>query len=207
MAAPATPDETERAIFVRELHDQITHALSQIHMHAAALQTIGVARGQESVQAIRAACSAATHDLRRMHAVIHDGSPAPYRPQPTLASLQELIDALRSNGTIVDFALGTCSVPPSTAAGAHRIVGEVLDQLRGAPGLTLERVDVREISGQLDLVLAIREHAASGEGIEGLQLARAVARARMLGGSFECADANAPGRSTIRFSLPLAVLP
>lgn len=204
MERSAIEMEHDRAQFVRELHDAITHAVSQIHMHAAALQTVGAARGAASVEAIRVACGAAMHDLRRMHAAIQDGSPAPYRPQPTLATLQELIDALRAAGTTVAFVLGDCSVPPSTAAGAHRIVCEVLGALQSMPQPVLASIDVYETGGHLELGLTLSP-GAPGLGGPPLDLARARARARLLGGELTLVEhPGAPRR--IDVTLPLEVL-
>lgn len=204
--------EDERAQFVRDLHDAITHSVSQIHVHAAALRTLGAACGPASVEAIRIACAAAMHDLRRMHAVIRDGSPAPLEPQPTLATLQGLIDALRAGGTIVEFELGGCSVPPSTAAGAHRIVLDVVEQLGGPARGGLRRLDVRESAGHLDLILVLRP--GHRRPALGPSLVRAEARARLLGGSLTLSHARgtvgvpADGsqQPSMLISLPLEVL-
>jgi len=214
MSAQATATDRERAQLVRELHDQVTHAVSQIHVHAGALQTPGATDAGASIDAIRVACRAAMHDLRRMHAVIDGEAVVPYRPQPDLQALRELLDGVRHDGDgvcletapAVDGDGAGPVIPGSVAATAYRVARDVLDQLHAQPGAGLTGARIAVAGGVLRLDLSLRWTAPRSPRAQ-LDLRRARVRTHMLDGTLRLrrdagsgADAD---RWTVRLTLPL----
>ena len=211
MSAQATATDRERAQLVRELHDQVTHAVSQIHVHAGALQTPGAADAGASVEAIRVACRAAMDDLRRMHAVIDGEAVVPYRPQPDLQALRELLDGVRRDGGVclettpaVDGDGAGPVIPGSVAATAYRVARDVLDQLHAQPGAGLAGARIAVTGEVLRLDLGLRWTAPRSPRAQ-LDLRRARVRTHMLEGTLRLRrDAGADAdRWTVRLTLPL----
>jgi len=212
MSAQATATDRERAQLVRELHDQVTHAVSQIHVHAGALQTPGAADAGASIDAIRVACRAAMQDLRRMHAVIDGEAVVPYRPQPDLQALRELLDAVRRDGDgvclettpVTDGDSAGPVIPGSVAATAYRVARDVLDQLHTQPGARLVGARIAVAGGVLRLDLRLRWTALRSPRAQ-LDLRRARVRTHMLDGTLRLRrDAREDAdRWTVRLTLPL----
>src|SRR5690348_13640189 len=113
----------EDALALRELHDVITHAVTELAFEAGAEATRrhGDARAVEAARAL----TSVMRDLRRMAPLIQCGGDAPYGPQPDLCALEELVRA--ESPVPLEARLDVCDaeVPASTALACYRIVGHL----------------------------------------------------------------------------------
>jgi signal transduction histidine kinase len=181
----------ERARLTAEMHDVVTHRVSQIVLEAG---TLGLTAAEESTQTaaerIRAAGCEALDELRELVRVL----PEPYaheeRPRP-LPDLGPLLAAAGAAGNKVDVVEqgAPVLVAPVVGQTVYRMVQEGLTNLRkhsaGAPA------QVRVVYGAADITLTIRNGTAttpldtalagtgSGTGLLGLRQ-----RVDMVGGTF-----------------------
>ncbi|GGK46686.1 two-component sensor histidine kinase [Planomonospora parontospora subsp. parontospora] len=199
----------ERERIAREMHDVLAHRLSLLSVHAGALEyrpdmpPRDVARAAE---VIRSGAHQALQDLREVIGVLRLGSgdpedgggsatageavsDRPDRPQPTLATLEDLVEESRLAGTEVEFDLRVgdpSGVPAGLGRNAYRIVQEGLTNARkhaadapvelavaGGPGEGLTVEVVNPVTGG-------RSVPGSGTGLIGL-----TERAELMGGRLE----------------------
>lgn len=151
----------ERARIAREMHDVLAHRISLVAMHAGALAYRDDLTHEQTAEAagiVRDNAHRALADLRDVLGVLRDtDAPADddSRPQPTLASLDELIRESELAGTPVRLHqevadLGT--VPETMARNAYRILQESLTNARKhAPGELVDVTLAGEPGGRLDL--------------------------------------------------------
>ena len=126
----------ERARIARELHDIVAHAVGVIVVQAGAAEQVveddpEVARA--ALAAIRTTGASALADMRRVVAVLRapevEGDLA---PQPGVATLPELVDAVRRTGLDVDLKVSgeRAQLPAGLDLTAYRIVQEALTNVR-----------------------------------------------------------------------------
>lgn len=202
----------ERARIARELHDVVAHHLSLMIVNAAAAdrqleRSPAVARG--ILTELVGTGQAAVTEMRRLLTVLRsDDDPWQDRhPQPTFASLDELVDTFRAAGLVVDLTRRGPSRP--LAAGldltAYRVVQESLtNTLRHAGTGTRVSLDV-EFSEEA-LVLRIRDDGVgtpadaasrgSGHGLIGMRERINLVRGELATGPVE-------GGFLVSASLPL----
>ncbi|MFC7484985.1 sensor histidine kinase [Luedemannella flava] len=150
----------ERARIARELHDVVSHHVSVMVIQAGAAGKVIQTRpdlAQGALTAIEASGREAMTELRQLLGLM---TPADDRlaPQPGLADLDVLIDAVRAAGQPVTLSRDDAEVPPSVDLTAYRVVQEGLtNALRYAPGAATD-VDIRRDSD--DLVVEVRNAAA-----------------------------------------------
>ncbi|WP_329192993.1 sensor histidine kinase [Streptomyces sp. NBC_01435] len=184
-----------REAIAREMHDVLAHRLTLLSVHAGALEfrpdapTVEVAR---AAGVIRDSAHEALQDLREIIGVLRSpGESDGDRPQPTLASLDELIAESRSAGmkvTLDNLVGDPATAPAATGRTVYRIVQEGLTNARKhAPGAEVT-VTVTGAPGQ-GLTVEVRNPAptrpfeqvpGSGQGLIGL-----TERATLAGGGLD----------------------
>lgn len=149
----------ERARIARELHDVVSHHVSVMVIQAgAAGKVIGTRPdlAQGALGAIESSGREAMTELRQLLGLM---TPAEDRlhPQPGLADLDVLVDAVRAAGQPVTLRREDARVPPSIDLTAYRVVQEGLtNALRYASGAATD-VDIRRDGD--DLVVEVRNAA------------------------------------------------
>ncbi|MEE1750124.1 MULTISPECIES: sensor histidine kinase [unclassified Streptomyces] len=184
-----------REAIAREMHDVLAHRLTLLSVHAGALEFRPDAPTAEVARAagvIRDSAHEALQDLREIIGVLRSpGESDGDRPQPTLASLDELIAESRPAGMKVtlDNRVGDpATAPAATGRTVYRIVQEGLTNARKhAPGAEVT-VTVTGAPGQ-GLTVEVRNPAptrpfaqvpGSGQGLIGL-----TERATLAGGGLD----------------------
>ncbi|MER7951497.1 histidine kinase [Streptomyces sp. NPDC096079] len=184
-----------REAIAREMHDVLAHRLTLLSVHAGALEFRPDAPPEQIARAagvIRDSAHEALQDLREIIGVLRapgengDGD----RPQPTLATLDALIDESREAGTevVLDTTVDDpAAVPAATGRTVYRIAQEGLTNARKhAPGTTVT-VTVRGRPGD-GLTVDIHNPApggpvphvpGSGQGLIGLTERAALAGGRL----------------------------
>ncbi|WP_328941814.1 histidine kinase [Streptomyces sp. NBC_00250] len=184
-----------REAIAREMHDVLAHRLTLLSVHAGALEFRPDAPPEQVARAagvIRDSAHEALQDLREIIGVLRapgengEGD----RPQPTLVTLDALIEESREAGA--DVVLDTtvdepAAVPAATGRTVYRIAQEGLTNARKhAPGTTVT-VTVRGRPGE-GLTVDIHNPApagpvphvpGSGQGLIGLTERTALAGGRM----------------------------
>ncbi|MFH9612708.1 sensor histidine kinase [Streptomyces pratensis] len=185
-----------REAIAREMHDVLAHRLTLLSVHAGALEFRPDAPPAEVGRAagvIRDSAHEALQDLREIIGVLRapgegdEGS----RPQPTLVTLDALIDESRSAGmevTLDNTVADPAQAPAATGRTVYRIAQEALTNARKhAPGAPV-RVTVAGGPGE-GLTIEVGNPAptepfepvpGSGQGLIGL-----TERANLAGGSLE----------------------
>jgi len=202
----------ERTRIARELHDVVSHAIA-----VTVLQARGGRRMLDlDANAVREAFTVIEHtnaqalgDMRRLLSVLRDDHPAPAsEPQPSLASLDVLLDQVRAAGLTIELETtgDPADTPPGIGLSAYRIVQEALTNvLKHAPGAEVT-VGVR--CGQDDIEIMVSDDgagmstavpASGGHGLIGMR-----ERAAVAGGDFEAGPLSAHG-FRVRARLPYEV--
>lgn len=185
-----------REAIAREMHDVLAHRLTLLSVHAGALEFRPDAPPEQIARAagvIRDSAHEALQDLREIIGVLRapgengDGD----RPQPTLVTLDALVDESREAGAdvVLDSTVDDpAAVPAATGRTVYRIAQEGLTNARKhAPGTTVT-VTVRGRPGE-GLTVDIHNPApagpvphvpGSGQGLIGL-----TERAALTGGRME----------------------
>ncbi|WP_328535921.1 sensor histidine kinase [Streptomyces sp. NBC_00344] len=184
-----------REAIAREMHDVLAHRLTLLSVHAGALEFrpgAPVAEVARAAGVIRDSAHEALQDLREIIGVLRTpGEGEQNRPQPTLASLDALVDESRQAGMKVALAhrvADPAGVPAATGRTAYRIAQEGLTNARkhapgaevtvtveGSPGNGLT-IQVRNPAPPSD----VPEVPGSGQGLIGL-----TERATLAGGRLE----------------------
>ncbi|WP_369147389.1 sensor histidine kinase [Streptomyces sp. R44] len=184
-----------REAIAREMHDVLAHRLTLLSVHAGALEFRPDAPPEQIARAagvIRDSAHEALQDLREIIGVLRapgengDGD----RPQPTLATLDSLVEESREAGTevVLDSTVDDpAAVPAATGRTVYRIAQEGLTNARKhAPG-TKVTVTVRGRPGE-GLTVDVHNPApagpvphvpGSGQGLIGLTERAALAGGRM----------------------------
>jgi signal transduction histidine kinase len=199
----------ERAAIARELHDVVAHHMSVMVVQAGAARAVGEtdpAATAEALRQIEASGRTGLAEMRRLLEVLkaeEDGNG--WAPQPGLARLSELLDAMRASGLPVEAVVeGTPrALSPGVDVSAYRIVQEGLtNSLRHAGGASA-RVVVRYEPDALELEVADDgagpsedPEASGGHGLIGMR-----ERVQLFGGELE-AGPRPGGGFLVRARLP-----
>ncbi|MGK5637440.1 sensor histidine kinase [Streptomyces sp. URMC 126] len=129
--------EAERAAIARELHDIVAHAVSVIAVQAesATYTTPGLTpQARDGFQQIAGSARATLTELRNLLNVLRKDADekASLAPQPTLSSLDDLLETHRSAGGQVEFCVHGSRPALSSALelAVYRIVQEALTNAR-----------------------------------------------------------------------------
>ncbi|MGW5083084.1 sensor histidine kinase [Micromonospora echinospora] len=191
----------ERERISRELHDVVAHHVAVIAVQAAAAEDVFDEQPEQAraaLGAIDAAARSALTELRAMlHALALDDGSEPDGPQPGLAQLDALADAVRAVGLRVTLRRDGDgeALPGGVQLSAYRIVQESLTNALRHGHATRADVDVHYRDGVLRLEVvndgpapARRPGTAVGRGIVGMR-----ERARLLGGTLDAGPLPAGG--------------
>ncbi|MFI9231722.1 sensor histidine kinase [Streptomyces rimosus] len=209
----------ERALIARELHDVVAHHMSVIAIQAEAAPYRVKDTPPElatSFSTIRENAVAALTELRRILGVVRSEDPDafadadPEAPQPTLASLDALLESVRSAGLVVEAVITGSArpLPQGVELSAYRIVQEALSNtLRHAPGAEA-RVEISYVLGGLGLRIVngvpsrlAKPSPGAGHGVLGMR-----ERVQMLGGEIT-ADHTEDGGFEVAAFIPVPVTP
>jgi signal transduction histidine kinase len=165
----------ERERIAGEMHDALAHRISLVSLHAGALEIRPDLTREEVTKAaatIRAAAHHALEDLREILGLLRADGYGNLHPQPTLATVDTLVDECRAAGTevTVDDRLPAGVRPPPSSASrtAYRVIQEGLTNARKhAPGVPVHvRLD-RTGAGELHVLLRNRLVTGPGPAIPG----------------------------------------
>jgi signal transduction histidine kinase len=188
--------EEERLRIARELHDVLSHSLSQISVQAGVglhLFDDDPERARESLRSIRTTSTSALDEVRAVLGVLRgpEGT-APHTPAPALDALPALVAEATAAGQRVTLhtapdAATTARLPSAVQSACYRIVQEALTNARRhAPGASV-RVDLDAQPQTVRLVIANGPPpgtpARSSAGGPGRGLLGMRERAAALGGS------------------------
>ncbi|UKY51192.1 sensor histidine kinase [Streptomyces inhibens] len=206
----------ERALIARELHDVVAHHMSVIAIQAEAAPYRVENTPPElatSFATIRENAVAALAELRRILGVVRSEDPDafadsdPEAPQPTLASLDSLLDSVRSAGLTVEVVITGAPrpLPQGVELSAYRIVQEALSNaLRHSPGADA-RVEISYVLGGIGLRIVngvpsrlAKPSPGAGHGVLGMR-----ERVQMLGGEMT-ADHTEEGGFEVAAFIPVA---
>jgi signal transduction histidine kinase len=199
----------ERAAIARELHDVVAHHMSVMVVQAGAARAVSgsdPAAAAEALRQIEASGRTGLAEMRRLLEVLkaeEDGDGK--APQPGLARIDELLDAMRASGLPVEAVVEGTPRPLSHGVdlSAYRIVQEGLtNALRHAGGASA-RVLVRYEPDALELEIADDgsgprddPEASGGHGLIGMR-----ERVHLFGGELE-AGPRRGGGFLVRARLP-----
>ncbi|WP_274919158.1 sensor histidine kinase [Streptomyces sp. WZ-12] len=206
----------ERALIARELHDVVAHHMSVIAIQAEAAPYRVADPPPElakSFATIRENAVAALTELRRILGVVRSEDPDafaerdPEAPQPTLASLDSLLESVRGAGLTVEAVItgAARTLPQGVELSAYRIVQEALSNaLRHSPGAEA-RVEVSYVLGGIGLRIVngapsrlAKPSPGAGHGLLGMR-----ERVQMLGGEMTAEPTQEGGFEVAAF-LPAA---
>jgi signal transduction histidine kinase len=191
-----------RASIANELHDIVAHEVSVMVVQAQAARR-GVERGRDdaaaSIEAIELTGREALGEMRRLLGVLrNDDEHVALAPQPSLRSIDELVETARGLGIDVHIdtdGLKLEELPQSVELAGYRIAQEAL--LSGHDGGGATRIDAR-----LATRAGVYEMDLSADGPIALAtLAGLRQRAEMFGGSVEVEPRGRGG--TLRIRIPL----
>lgn len=132
----------ERSRIAREMHDVLAHRISLVAMHSGALAYRTDLTREETASAaeiVRDNAHLALTELREVLGVLRDSDgerSTPDRPQPTLASLDELVEQTSIAGTKTTITIAPqiaealTGLPETTSRTAYRILQEALTNVR-----------------------------------------------------------------------------
>ena len=191
--------DDERARIARELHDVLAHSLSVIVVQSAAADDVFDQRpeaARAALKAIEGAGRTALADLRRVLDGVHA-----LEPQPSLARLDGLAEAVRAAGLAVDLDIDStpADLPPVVDVSGYRIVQAALtNALRHAEAQHV-RVAVRY--SDADVAITVTDDGAGAQSGTGRGILGMRERAALLGGTLEAAPA-ADGGFRVAAQLP-----
>ena len=215
--------EAERARIARELHDAVAHNVSVMVVQAgAARRTLeagardtaddaaAVAAAREALGAIEATGRQSLVEMRRMVGTLRPAEDEAYEPTPSLASLDGLLERVRSAGLAVELAVegDARQLPQGVDLSAYRVVQEALtNTLRHAHAASasvrlrygVDALDVEVTDDGRGAAAALLEAPHRGYGLVGMR-----ERVGMIGGEL-VAGPRAGGGFEVRAYLPLGV--
>lgn len=147
----------ERDRLARELHDVIAHHVSLMVVQAGAAEQVlqrDPDQAGEALRRIQEAGRETVTELRRLLGILRSGDPGlDTSPQPSLRSVDKLVDQFRQSGLAVDLAVegDVRPLPLSLDLSAYRIVQEALTNVLRHAGALRTTVSVRYLSRGLEL--------------------------------------------------------
>jgi signal transduction histidine kinase len=197
----------EQARIGREVHDVVAHNLSVIIVQATAAERVFATSPADAERAVKAVGRTARQALDELRSILGAVANTDLAPQPTLATLEPLLDQVRAAGLEVTFhAEGIArKLPAPLELSAYRIVQEALTNTLRHANAEQASVTVRYEDDALSVEVvddgtAQPAHNGShGRGLIGMEQ-----RAAVLGGHVETGAASEGGfRVAARF--PIAV--
>lgn len=178
----------ERRRIARELHDVISHSVTVMALQAGGARMLidqDARRALAAILATERAGREALVELRRMGTVISDGEPAVREPEPGLASLDGLVEHVRSAGLALEMETRgkPVKLDPGLDLTAYRILQEALtNALRHGDGQA--RGSIRYLPDEL-LIEVVNTSNTAFTGSVGRGLLGMRERAELYSGSLE----------------------
>jgi signal transduction histidine kinase len=203
----------ERGRIARELHDVIAHSVSLMGVQAGAVERVlerDPERAREALRSIQVTARESVGELRRLLGMLRsDDGPTALSPQPSLDSLESLIEDNRLAGLEVDLTIEGPGrqLPPGVELSAYRVLQEALTNVRKHAPAGAARVRLIYDSSQLELqvdndaVGGAPVGPGTGHGILGMS-----ERVALYGGSLD-ARPRPDGGFSVRARLPIEVQP
>lgn len=203
----ASAVDRERARLAREMHDVVSHQVSLMAVHSAALSVSTTdPAAQQAAQTLRGLCVRTLDELRAMVSVLRaaTGQAGTLLPQPTLANLDQLLTDSELSATLVGTPPGGLSAPEQRAF--YRTVQEALTNIRKhAPGAS---ATVRFWTEEHRVGVRVTNTAPQGPSMElpgsRLGLLGLRERAQLLGGGLHT-DSRPDGGYVVEMWLPRPV--
>jgi signal transduction histidine kinase len=200
----------EQARIGREVHDVVAHNLSVIIVQATAADAVFATDpvdAQRAVRTIGSTARLALGELRRVLGVMTtgEGRSLEFSPQPTLASLDDLLEQVRTAGLDVQMEIAgeARALPPALELSAYRIVQEALTNTLRHGDADHATVTVRFDPDALDLEIIDDGHPSAANGTGGRGLIGMRERAVAFGGHVDAARIPAGGfRVAARLPFP-----
>jgi signal transduction histidine kinase len=190
----------ERARIAREMHDVVAHGLSVIVVQADGARYAVARHPEEAVTALETIGSTgreALAEMRRLLGLLRRGSASTHGPQPTLATLPELVDEVTAAGMDLRAELPEPlpTVPEGVGLTAYRVVQEALTNVRKHAGPSARtRLTVTCDDGALRVTVADDGRgAAAAEDGRGLGLLGMRERVGLHGGVLDAGPAPGGG--------------
>jgi signal transduction histidine kinase len=148
--------QLQRAAIAREMHDVVAHSLSLVVVQAEAAGAVAASdpdRARALVEDVALTGRQALQEMRRVLGVLRDGpEDRPLDPQPSLASVPDLLEGVRRSGTQVVEVLDPSAAEvrdPGLQLAAYRVVQEaVTNAVRHGRAASIE-VSVRREVGEI----------------------------------------------------------
>jgi signal transduction histidine kinase len=202
----------ERARITRELHDIVAHAVSVMVLQVGAVRhrlPPTLAEDREALRGVERAGRAALTEMRHLLGALHDeGQDVDLAPQPSLASLDALVDKVRHAGLPVRLRVesgvegDTAPLPRAIELSAYRIVQEGLTNALKHANASHAEVTVRHRADRLEVdVVDDGTGAGPGDGL-GRGLVGIRERVKIYGGELT-ARTGPGGGFVLSASLPL----
>ena len=198
-SAARTAVRAERAVFARELHDVVSHAVGLIAVQAGAAQV----SWPDDPETVRRAV--AVIDATAVSALAELGRQQPeVRPQRSLDDLRALVGRIRAAGTPVD--LTVVGEPSADAAVvAYRVVQESLTNVvRHAPGAGVQ-VAITCDARRMVVRVVDDGPGPDGAGGRGYGLVGLAERVGFAGGTLECGSGAGGTGFRVEAVLPVHV--
>jgi len=199
----------QRNRLAQELHDSIGHTLTASTIQAAVAQELlerDPEAARQALNSIEETSRAAMDDLDHVIGILRE-SPAPTRPQPTLAELDVLAERIRQTGAVlaVETEGDLGRVPATVSREAYRLLQESLTNTLKHGGTDGIRLYVAALGDRLRMELTNPLRATApvaranrpGHGLEGLG-----ERVHLLRGELS-AGPTGDGRWQVAVDLPL----
>lgn len=202
--------EEERARIARELHDIVAHRVSMMVVQAQAADALlgkDPDGARDALGAIDESGRQALAELRALLGLLRENTgDAAREPQPDLGRIPMLVDEIRATG--VEVTLDVHGEPRPVPAGvgvtAYRIVQEALTNVIKHADSSPTQVDLRYLTGALEIVVTDRGVGRQEPGLAGHGLLGMRERVALYGGSLDAGPCH-EGGFMVRANLPMTV--
>ena len=197
----------ERARIARELHDIVAHAVSVMVLQVGAVRhqlPETLSQDRDALKGVEQAGRTALTEMRRLlGAMRHDGEDLELAPQPSLDSLDSLLEGIHRAGLPVRLQVEgePFALPPALDLSAYRIVQEGLTNALKHARASQAEVIVRYGSDELQIEVRDNGDGTSTEGM-GHGLIGVRERVKIYGGEMT-AGTDTGGGFILSTSLPL----
>ena len=143
LAAEAVAEERSR--LARELHDIVSHNLSVVVLQAGGARAQGKQTLEPALEKIEQSSREALVEMRRLLGVLRqDEGDASIGPQPGLAQIESLAEAVRAAGLQVELTFKGAreALPPALELSVYRIVQEALTNTLKHAGATRAAISI-----------------------------------------------------------------
>jgi signal transduction histidine kinase len=199
----------ERQRIARELHDVVAHSISVMTVQAGGVRRLLHAdqtREREALETIEETGRQALAEMRRMLGILRQPTDEPaLAPQPSIATLEALVDQVREAGLPVEYRIEgePVPLPPGVELSAYRIVQEALTNALKYAGPARAEVSVSYGRDALELEITNDgrvdgDAQGSGHGLIGMR-----ERVAVFGGTLEAGPREGADGFIVKARLPV----